>query len=167
MRFRGLVYRAHDPRWYWPPVSGEGARLHGGRFNRVGVAALYTSLQPGTAMREASVIGMPMQPVLVCAYDVDSKPIFDAADPSQRAALGIAGQDLRCPTWEREMREGQVPASQIVADRLISAGYAGMIAPAYYRAAGPEERNLVLWRWGDELPSRVRLVDDEGRLTPE
>lgn len=167
MRFRGLVYRAHDPRWYWPPVSGEGARLHGGRFNRVGVAALYTSLQPGTAMREASVIGMPMQPVLVCAYEVDSKPIFDAADPSQRAALGIAVADLRCPNWEREMREGQTPASQIVADRLISLGYAGMIAPAYYRAAGPEERNLVLWKWGDELPSRVRLVDDDGRLTPE
>ena len=108
-----------------------------------------------------------MQPVLVCAYEVDSKPIFDAADPSQRAALGIAVADLRCPNWEREMREGQTPASQIVADRLISLGYAGMIAPAYYRAAGPEERNLVLWKWGDELPSRVRLVDDDGRLTPE
>ncbi len=167
MRFRGLVYRAHDPRWYWPPVSGEGARIHGGRFNRIGMAALYASLRPGTAMREASVIGMPMQPVLLCAYEVDSKPIFDAADTSQCAAFGIKDTDLRCPTWEREMREGRIPASQIVADRLIAAGFAGTIVPAYYRGAGPDERNLVLWKWGEELPSRVRLVDDEGRLTPE
>jgi RES domain-containing protein len=29
MRFRGVVYRAHDPRWSWPPVSGDGARLYG------------------------------------------------------------------------------------------------------------------------------------------
>ena len=28
MRFRGIVYRAHNPRWSWPPVSSEGARLH-------------------------------------------------------------------------------------------------------------------------------------------
>ena len=118
-------------------------------------------------MREASVIGMPMQPVLVCAYEVDSTPIFDAFDSSQCATFGIATTDLGCPNWERDVREGRVPASQIVADRLISAGYAGMIAPAYYRGAGPEERNLILWKWGGELPSRVRLVDDEGRLTPE
>jgi len=24
--------------------------------------------------------------------------------------------------------------------------------------------NLVLWRWGDRLPRRVVLIDDEGRL---
>ena len=42
MRFRGIVYRAHDPRWSWPPVSGEGARRYGGRFNRIGVEAFYT-----------------------------------------------------------------------------------------------------------------------------
>lgn len=118
-------------------------------------------------MREASVIGMPMQPVLVCAYQVDSKPIFDAIDSSQRDAFGIAAAALRCPNWEREMREGQVSASQLAADRLIAAGYAGMMVPAYYRGAGPDERNLVLWKWSDQRPSLVRLVDDDGRLTPE
>ena len=29
---------------------------------------------------------------------------------------------------------------------------------------GPDDLNLVLWRWGDERPVRVVLVDDEGRL---
>ena len=36
MRFEGLAYRAHNPRWSWAPTSGEGARLHGGRFNAKG-----------------------------------------------------------------------------------------------------------------------------------
>ena len=62
MRFRGIVYRAHDPRWSWPPASGEGARLHGGRFNRVGVPAFYASVSPVTAIREASALGQPLQP---------------------------------------------------------------------------------------------------------
>lgn len=118
-------------------------------------------------MREASTVGVPMQPVLLCAYRVDSRPIFDALESGQRASHQIADSDLRCPTWEREMIEGRIPASQLAADRLIAAGYAGMLVPALYRGAGRDERNLVLWRWGNELPSRVRLVDDEGRLTPE
>ena len=57
MRFRGLVYRAHNPQWSWTPLSGEGARRHGGRFNRRGVPALYTSLAPLTAIREALPLG--------------------------------------------------------------------------------------------------------------
>ena len=88
MRFRGLVYRAHNPRWTWNPTSGEGARRHGGRFNRIGVPALYTSLSPITAIREASQTGRPLQPVTLCAYEVDAEPVFDALDPSQREALG-------------------------------------------------------------------------------
>ena len=63
MRFRGLVYRAHNPQWSWTPLSGEGARRHGGRFNRRGVSALYTSLSLLTAIREAQWLGRPMQPL--------------------------------------------------------------------------------------------------------
>ena len=33
MRFQGFVYRAHDPRWSWLAVSGEGARFNEGRFD--------------------------------------------------------------------------------------------------------------------------------------
>lgn len=167
MRFRGHVYRAHNPHWIWPPVSGEGARLHGGRFNRVGLPALYTSLSPVTALREVSGIGVPMQPVLLCSYEVDSGPIFDASDPARRKAFAISNPDLACPNWERETRQGGVPASQALADRLIVAGYAGMLVRSFAHGAGPADRNLVFWRWGDALPSRVRLVDDEGRLFRE
>ena len=43
-RFDGLVYRAHHPAWAFDPESGEGAKLHGGRFNRIGTACFYAAV---------------------------------------------------------------------------------------------------------------------------
>ena len=45
------LYRAHTPRWADRPMSGAGAALKGGRFNREGVEALYLSLEELTALR--------------------------------------------------------------------------------------------------------------------
>lgn len=87
--------------------------------------------------------------------------------PLQLESFSIRDSELRCPGWEREMNEGAIPASQALADRLIAAGHAGMLVPSFRRGAGPGDRNLVFWKWGDVLPSRIRVVDDEGRLSPE
>jgi len=167
MRFRGVVYRAHNPQWSWTPLSGDGAKRHGGRFNRRGVPALYTSLTPLTALREAQPLSRTMQPITLCAYEVDSEPIFDTRDDSQRAALGVADSELDCPSWEAEMLEGTTPSSQALADRLMATGYVGMFVRSFAAGAGAQEFNLVLWSWGKDLPSRVTLIDDEGRLSRE
>ena len=164
MRFRGLVYRAHNPQWSWTPLSGEGARRHGGRFNRRGVPALYTSLSPLTAIREAEPLGRPMQPLTLCAYEVDAGPIFDAMDEVLRLTLGVSASDLACPTWEAEMRAGSVPASRALAERLRAEGYVGVRVQSFARGAGDNEFNLVMWRWGVNRPIRVALIDDEDRL---
>ncbi len=164
MRFRGIVYRAHDPRWSWPPLSGEGARLHGGRFNRVGVPAFYASLSPVTAIRETSPLGQPLQPLLLCAYEVDAEPVFDALDPSRLRAHAVTDDDLRCPTWEHDMYHGIVPLSQALADRLIAAGCVGMRVPSFAPGAVANDVNLVFWRWSDRRPSRITLIDDERRV---
>lgn len=80
MHFEGLAYRAHHPQWSWTPLSGEGARRHGGRFNRRGIPTLHTSLTPLTAIREASPLGRRMQPLVLCAYEVNAESVFDAVD---------------------------------------------------------------------------------------
>ena len=168
MRFRGVVYRAHLPeRALGDPLSGQGAALYGGRFNRKGIPAFYTSLSFAGAVREVSRAGFPIQPVLLCAYEVDSSPIFDAAEPELLAQEGIRPEDLDPPDWRRDRDRGRIPACWAVSDGLIARGYAGMLVPAFFRGAGPADRNLVLWKWSDSLPIRVRLVDDEGRLMPE
>ncbi|MCY3736306.1 MAG: RES domain-containing protein [Gemmatimonadaceae bacterium] len=165
MRFQGLVYRAHNPQWSWTPLSGEGARRHGGRFNRPGTPALYTSLSPLTAIREAQPLGRPMQPLTLCAYDVDAEPVFDALDAERCEALGIGEADLACPSWEAEMLAGMFPASHLLADRLIATGHAGMRVRSFAAGAGQEDVNLVMWRWSSDRPDRVVLIDDEGRLS--
>ena len=93
MRFRGLVFRAHNPQWSWAPLSGESARRHGGRFNRRGIPALHTSLAPLTAVREAQPLGRPMQPLMLCAHEVDAEPIFDALGEERRRSLDISEPD--------------------------------------------------------------------------
>lgn len=164
MRFRGVVYRAHNPRWSWDPLSGEGARLYGGRFNRRGVPALYTSLAPQTAIRESQPVGQPFQPLLLCAYQVDAEPVFDAANPERGLGHGVTLADLASPRWREVMFAGGVPASQALADRLIAAGYVGMRIPSFVAPAGESDINLVMWKWGPRRPARVVLIDDEGRL---
>ena len=106
-----------------------------------------------------------MQPILLCAYDVDAEPIFDTLDSSQRRAHGVTDDELRCPNWERAMYGGGgVPPSQAVADRLIAAGYVGMRVPSFVPGARADDVNLVFWSWSDRRPSRIVLVDDERRL---
>ena len=164
MRVRGLVYRAHNPQWSWTPLSGEGARRHGGRFNRRGIPALYTSLAPLTAIREAGPLGRPTQPLTLCAYEVDAEPVFDATDERECRLQGVEEVDIACPFWEAEMLGGALPASQALADRLIAAGYVGMQVRSFAAGAGTGDVNLVMWKWGNDRPVRVVLIDDEGRL---
>ncbi|MCY3874918.1 MAG: RES domain-containing protein [Rhodobacteraceae bacterium] len=165
MRFRGTVYRAHNPQWSWDPLSGEGARRHGGRFNRPGIPSLYTSLSPLAAIREAEPLGRPMQPLVLCAYEVDVETVFDARNRTSRDSMSVNTAELACPAWEAEMHAGAVPASQALADRLVKAGYVGMLVRSLAAGSGTDDINLVLWNWGPGYPSRVILIDDEGRLS--
>ena len=144
MRFRGLVYRAHHPQRSWTPFSGEGARRFGGRSSRRGTPALYTSLNPMTANREAEPLGQPMQPCTTCAYEVDAEPIFDALDGERCRAAGVDDIDLACPSWEAEMLAGFVPDTLALADRLVAAGYVGMRVRSVAARAQVDDLDLVI-----------------------
>ena len=164
VRYTEPVFRAHNPEWAWDPTSGEGARRHGGRFNRIGMAALYTSTRELTAIREASPLGQPMQPLTLCQYEVDCDRIFDSRDPVAMAAEGLNYDDLACPTWALEMLRGRIPSSQAAADRLIASGYRGIIVGSFARGASADDVNVVFWDWSDAPPNKVIVIDPHGRL---
>lgn len=105
-----------------------------------------------------------MQPLVLCAYEADVDPIFDALDPSARAAHSVSQAEIECPAWRHEQFSGRMPASQALADRLMAAGFAGMRFGSYALGAGGSDVNLVLWRWGNELPTRIALIDEDNRL---
>ena len=54
--------------------------------------------------------------------------------------------------------------SQVEAVGMIAAGYAGMQVRSFAAGAGASDFNLVMWKWGNDRPARVVLIDDEGRL---
>jgi RES domain-containing protein len=160
----GLAYRAHDPRWSFDPCSGEGARLKGGRFNRVGTPALYLALRAEGALREAQA-GFPFrfQPMTLCAYEVVAERIVDARRSAALAEAGVTFADLAC-AWRLDLAEGRVPGSWAAVDRLISFGAQGMLYPSFAAAATADDINLVLWRWGIEGTANVQVIDEERRL---
>lgn len=163
MRLQAVVYRALNPVWVGDPLSGEGARRYGGRFNPRGLAALYCTLDPVTAVREVSQIGQPLQPTILVSFQADIDPVFDATDPAALAGQGATPEMLAANDWRIHMAEGREAPTQSLARRLHDAGFAGMLAPSYARLAPPQARNLILWRWS---PATMRLIDDESRLQP-
>ncbi len=161
--FVGLLYRALNPVYARDPLSGRGAQMYGGRFNPKGTPALYASLSPVTALREANQVGA-LQPTTLVAYDADVRPVFDTRDAGALKGFGITPEDLASAAWRDETIARGESVTQAFARRLFAAGYAALLVPSYARGAAPADLNLVLWRWGAAVPTKLILIDDENRL---
>ncbi len=164
IEYSGIVYRAHHPMWSYKPLSGEGAKKHGGRFNRPGNAAFYTSLDPTTAWMEAQQ-GFPFkpQPLTLVAYQVNCADLIDLTQPKTLKALNLTKTDLACP-WEDMANQGQEPPTWQLANQLQGIGYAGVIAQSFAPGCTEKNRNLVLWDWSDAPPHCIAVIDDLARL---
>jgi len=163
--FKGIVYRAHKPVWASSPLSGEGAKVHGGRFNPKGVAALYTAIEQITALAEHQQ-GFPHrpQPITLCAYEVDCSDLVDLTDPKNLDALNIKETDLSC-AWEIIADNKKNPPSWKIAEELINDNVAGIIVPSYARNTPVGGKNIVFWHWEGTTPHKVIVIDDEKRLS--
>jgi RES domain-containing protein len=160
----GTCYRAHDPKWSFKPLSGEGAARRGGRFNPRGTPALYLSLTIMTAVKEANQ-GFPfkIQPCVLCCYEVDCEDIADLRTDAGRAEHGVRWEFMAC-AWFSFLAEGREPPSWPVVRGLIEAGQAGALVPSFAPGTAEGDDNLVLWRWGTAPPHRVSVFDPSGRL---
>ena len=163
MQFTGLLYRALNPIWAREPLSGDGAKHFGGRFNCKGRPTLYTSLNISTAIRESNQIGT-LQPITLVSYVADIVPIFDATDNLTLAKFDLTLEALAAENWRLHMQAKGQAVTQIFSERLVDMGFAGMKVHSFARGAGSDDLNIILWQWGPKLPTRLQLNDDEGRL---
>lgn len=152
-RILGRWFRVLKPRYAHEPLSGRGAELTGGRFNRPGCSAFYISADPLTAYAEYTASGYD-KPGLMCSYDVDARPIAALTNEARCAEFDISYDDLG-----RMWIDVNDPPTHLIADRLIADGYAGALFPSIQHEAGV---NLVLWRWTSEPDAMIHLVDRLG-----
>jgi len=164
VRLERTCYRAHDPRWAFRPLSGEGAALRGARFNPKAMPALYLALEVMTAVKEANQgFAHKIEPCVLCSYEVACEDIADLRTPEGRVEHAVRLEDMACP-WFALIAEGKEPPSWDVVRRLYDAGTAGVLVPSFAPGATAEDHNLVLWRWSDRPPHQVRVFDPSGRL---
>ncbi len=164
MRFVGLCYRAHDPAWSFTPLSGTGAALTGGRFNRKGEPTLYLSRDVMTSFSECTQgFSRRLQPLTMCEYDVDCEDMADLRDDASRLACGVTLEDLGCAWMTWRLAGKQAPSWRAV-DRLRASGHAGIIVQSFAPGASPQNLNVILWNWGPDLPYKVEVYDPCGRL---
>lgn len=156
MIFTARTFRVVPPRWAHVPLSGEGARLHGGRYNPPGMLAFYSALDPHTAYAEYTQ-ALYDRPGLLCSFDIDGARILDLTDSEGLAASGLTETDLRLRWFGRR----DAP-TQLAALRLLDQGVDGLIYASHQHAMG---RNLVLWRWNG--PPSVSLVDRLGEAVTD
>jgi RES domain-containing protein len=162
LKFAGICYRAHDPRWSFKPISGDGAALRGARFNPKGIPTLYLALSIIGAVKEANQgFAHRIDPCVLCSYDVDCDHICDLRSEADRAVVGIRLSDMSC-AWMDFLVRGERPPSWTVHDRL-AAENAGILVPSFAPGAHEDDHNLVLWRWGDPR-HKVDVIDPEQRL---
>ena len=154
------VWRVLAPKWAYAPLSGEGAAVNGGRFNRPGTAALYTAFDLMTAIVEYQQ-EFGTRPGTFCPYDASIQPIVDLTDGKVLATLEATTADLNCPWQDIAWVNSQDPPTWRLADRLIGDGVAGIKAPSTQHPIG---FNLVLWKWADAKSRDLTVLDPVGEL---
>ena len=156
-----VFYRYLTPKWAFVPLSGAGAAAEGGRFNRVGVEALYLSHAPQTALEEYRQGSSLVPPATLASYVGTIDNIVDLSegyDPAEWASEW-AGWD--CP-WRKIARiDRKTPPSWLLADKIISDGHKGILFPSLQHPGGT---NLVIFHSNLAGTDRLQVHDPDGRL---
>lgn len=160
MIYSGLAYRAHDPKWAFSPLSGEGAAIHGGRFNPKGKPALYLATTLEGAVLEASHgFAFRFEPLTICTYELTNVKLADLTDAQFMRDNAIAADDLSSAWFDTPAR----PASWTVYDRLHQ-DWAGIRVPSFARKSRPDMHNIVLWHWETTAESGIVVFDPARKL---
>lgn len=143
------------------PLSGEGARLNGGRYNEVGETALYLASDPLLAVEEHLQLGRQFEvphfnPRLLVTVEVELEAIVDLTNPDTQSALGVAHEDLVAVGSARSLQ-----VTRSIARAVREAGLEGLIAPS---AMNPEKTNLVLFAENRRAASRIEDMDMDDRF---
>lgn len=116
-----LAYRLVKERFADTPLSSEGARRYGGRWNPPGVGILYTSASPELALLE-QLVHLPALPyqdlprlILITLALPASPKVVDNLSPNWREPANYNDNHLRLQPWlnDPDVMALQVPSAVV------------------------------------------------------
>jgi len=161
--FQGTLYRALNVLWQGHPLSGEGARQHGGRFNPKGVPCLYTSTSANTALLEATQGAADIQPTTIVSYTADFQNVLDLSTRARVEDAGFDWAEFSDSQWRLMMLAAGTSGSQAIGLQA-SQDHDALLVPSFAPGAKLEDTNLVLYRWAATAPFKLLLNDIDDRL---
>lgn len=155
-----ILFRALRPAWSHAPLSGEGAAINGGRWNRKGRVAIYFACDYQTALEEYWQ-GIERRPATIVEYHVAGASIAKIDDPALCEACAIPRDimdfDWRTKSRHWRMLEGPdqmpMPRSWAISECILKQGYHGIEYPS--RITG--DPCVCIWRWGEGSSCKITV----------
>ena len=150
--FYRCVGRRHDP------LSAEGARLNGGRYNRVGDPTVYLADDPMLAVQEhlhrGSAFDVPrFNPRLLVTIEVSLANVLDLTDARTRGLLGVTLDDLVGRGSEASLEQ-----TRAIGDQARAEGLEGVLAPS---AWDPCHANLAVFPENRRTASVLSVIETD------
>lgn len=145
-------------------LSGEGARLNGGRLNvRGSFPVVYGSLSEETALKETNarakryglVVRKPR--VFVCIH-LDLQRVLDLTDATTRRTLDLPLKVLREEDWEKLQDSGVEALGQALGRAAWQAGAEGVMIPSFAHRGGT---NVAFFPGNRTEKSKIRIYESE------
>lgn len=163
--YQGVVFRSTSPAYANESdlLTGEGSRITGGRWNPRGIAVVYASLGPETALAETLAhnryYGIPddhTMPRTFVAIDVKLTVVLDLRAGSIRQRLKVAAARMLDIDWRSQMQRGREPITQAIGRTASQAGWEGLLVPS---AADRQGSNLLVFPQNRRKQSALRVLN--------
>lgn len=160
--FEGVVYRSVVPKYATEHdvLTGEGAREHVGRWNPPGVAVVYASLTPETAMAEALAqyryFGLPLHaamPRMFLAIEARLRRVVELTVGEIRQRLRVSADSMTNADWRKQVAAGVEPVSRRLGKAASEAGLEGLLVPS-----GAERNGVNLLVFPENLTGESSLT---------
>lgn len=150
-RFRGVIYRSVEPEYARREdrLQGIGAAQFGGRWNPIGLAALYgsTSVESATAEALAKVrhYGFDDEralPRTIFVMEAKLTRVLDLTDGDIRRRLRVSEARMRACPWREENDQKREALTQAIGRAAYEAGFEAIRVPSF---ALRDHANLVVY----------------------
>ena len=118
-------------------IAGDGASYYGGRWNPPGVKAIYASLDPETAVKEAyqefvdyGFTAQQIRPRVFAGVRLNVKRLLDLTDAGIRRRLGFRLDELTGEDWRGIQSGGEQSWTQVIGRGALLAGFEGLLVPS-------------------------------------